>query len=53
VGFTGRLVMTAKVLLALVLIGAITSAASACRRRETAPPAMGKESTTVDTTKKK
>jgi hypothetical protein len=53
VGFTGRLVMRAKVLLALVLIGAITGAASACRRRGTAPPAMGKESTTVDTTKKK
>ena len=44
--------MRAKVLLALVLVGAIAGAASACRRRGTTPPAMGKESTTVDTTKK-
>jgi len=44
--------MRAKILLALVLLGAITSAGSACRRRGAAP-AMGKESTTVDTTKKK
>ncbi len=53
VRFPGRLVMRGKVLLALVLVGAITGAASACRRRGAAPPAMGKESTTVDTTKKK
>jgi len=44
--------MRTKVLLALVLVGAITSGANACRRRESAAPAMGKESTTVDTTKK-
>ncbi len=44
--------MRATVLLALVLVGAIASATSACRRKEAAPPAMGKESTTVDTTKK-
>jgi hypothetical protein len=52
-GFTGRVVMRAGILLAVVLVGAITGATSACRRRGTAPPAMGKESTTVDTTKKK
>jgi len=52
VGFTGRLLMRANVLLALVVLGVLTAAMTACKRREAAPPAMGKESTTVDTTKK-
>ena len=43
--------MRTRVLLALLVL-ALTSATTGCKRREAAPPAMGKESTTVDTTKK-
>lgn len=44
--------MRTRVLLGLLVLGALTSATTGCKRREAAPPAMGKESTTVDTTKK-
>ena len=42
----------ARVLLVLLVVGVIMSAGTACRKRAAAPPAVGKESTTVDTTKK-
>jgi hypothetical protein len=44
--------MRVRVLLALLVLGIITSAVTGCKKRATAPPATGKESTSVDTTKK-
>jgi hypothetical protein len=44
--------MKAKFLLALLAAVMVTSSLAACKRKSAAAPAMGKESTAVDTTKR-
>jgi hypothetical protein len=51
-GVHRRQAMKAKFLLALLAAVMVTSSLAACKRRSAAAPAMGKESTAVDTTKK-
>jgi hypothetical protein len=44
--------MKAKLLLGLLAVVIATTSMTACKRKSAAAPAMGKESTAVDTTKK-
>ena len=53
VGVHRRQAMKAKFLVVLLAVVMVTSSVAACKRRSAAPPAMGKESTAVDTTKKR
>ncbi len=45
--------MKAKLLLTLLAVAIATSSMAACKKKSAAAPAMGKESTAVDTTMKK
>ena len=45
--------MKAKLLLILLAVAMATGSMTACKRKSTAAAPMGKESTAVDTTKKK
>ncbi len=45
--------MKAKLLLTLLAVAMATSSMAACKKKSAAAPAMGKESTAVDTTMKK
>jgi hypothetical protein len=51
-GVHRRQAMKAKFLLVLLVVVMVMSSLAACKRKSAAAPAMGKESTAVDTTKR-
>jgi hypothetical protein len=52
-GIHRRQAMKAKLLLTLLAVAIATGSMTACKKKSAAAPAMGKESTAVDTTMKK